>query len=341
MRARVLMTLPALLLILSGALAGFIPSEGTGALLTGAGVLIFLLSHAWKLRQDREQAGFANEICDTIDALMEGRKPENYEPYEDSRLSKVQGKLVAYSDAVQEGIRQVEEQRQTIQELVSDISHQVKTPIANIRMFADIVQGHRLPQEKQDEFLKTMTSQIDKLDFLLQSLIKMSRLETGTFALHMEKGSLYSTLAEAVNGIWARAEQKKIRISLECGRNIVLCHDAKWTAEALGNILENAVKYTPEGGAVRVSVIPWQFYTRIDIADTGIGISGEHITTCSGVSTGAGKRLGKKAWALDCIWPGILLCAKRAISPCSQRREREPPFPYFCLTEKGSSVMLA
>ncbi len=276
MRARVLMTLPALLLILSGALAGFIPSEGTGALLTGAGVLIFLLSHAWKLRQNREQAGFANEICDTIDALMEGRKPENYEPYEDSRLSKVQGKLVAYSDAVQEGIRQVEEQRQTIQELVSDISHQVKTPIANIRMFADIVQGHRLPQEKQDEFLKTVTSQIDKLDFLLQSLIKMSRLETGTFALHMEKGSLYSTLAEAVNGIWARAEQKKIRISLECGRNIVLCHDAKWTAEALGNILENAVKYTPEGGAVRVSVIPWQFYTRIDIADTGIGISGEH-----------------------------------------------------------------
>ena len=263
MRARVLMTLPALLLILSGALAGFIPSEGTGALLTGAGVLIFLLSHAWKLRQDREQAGFANEICDTIDALMEGRKPENYEPYEDSRLSKVQGKLVAYSDAVQEGIRQVEEQRQTIQELVSDISHQVKTPIANIRMFADIVQGHRLPQEKQDEFLKTMT-------------FKMSRLETGTFALHMEKGSLYSTLAEAVNGIWARAEQKKIRISLECGRNIVLCHDAKWTAEALGNILENAVKYTPEGGAVRVSVIPWQFYIRIDIADTGIGISGEH-----------------------------------------------------------------
>lgn len=96
------------------------------------------------------------------------------------------------------------------------------------------MQGHRLPQEKQDEFLKTMTSQIDKLDFLLQSLIKMSRLETGTFALHMEKGSLYSTLAEALNGIWARAEQKKIRISLECGRNIVLCHDAKWTAEAAG-----------------------------------------------------------------------------------------------------------
>lgn len=163
MRARVLMTLPALLLILSGALAGFIPSEGTGALLTGAGVLIFLLSHAWKLRQDREQAGFANEIYDTIDALMEGRKPENYEPYEDSRLSKVQGKLVAYSDAVQEGIRQIEEQRQTIQELVSDISHQVKTPIANIRMFADIVQGHRLPQEKQDEFLKTIFRQIGSL----------------------------------------------------------------------------------------------------------------------------------------------------------------------------------
>ena len=69
---------------------------------------------------------------------------------------------------------------------------------------------------------------------------------------------------------------KNIQIDVECGVDTVVRHDIKWTAEALENILDNAVKYTPEGGSIRVTVRPWQFYTRIDITDTGIGIAAEH-----------------------------------------------------------------
>lgn len=272
---RILMS-TALVLILCGSLWEYIPSGCLHVLLPAAGVLIFVLVFLWDGRQKKEQSDFANDICGTVDALMNGESPENYQPYEDSQVSKVQGKLLQYYDRMQQGREQSEQDKQTIQELVSDISHQVKTPIANIRMFTNILQQHRLSDEKRAEFLDTMTGQINKLDFLMQSLIKMSRLETGTFTLHMEEGSLYNTIAQAVNGIWATADQKQIRIDVACDSHAVVRHDAKWTAEALGNILDNAVKYTPKGGSISIRVRPWQFYTRIDITDTGIGIAAGH-----------------------------------------------------------------
>ena len=143
-------------------------------------------------------------------------------------------------------------------------------------MFTNILQQHSLTEEKRTEFLDTMTAQINKLDFQMQSLIKMSRLETGTFTLHMEENSLYNTIARAVNSIWAKADQKQIRIDVECDSHAAVKHDTRWTAEALDNILDNAVKYTPEGGSISIRVRPWQFYTRIDITDTGIGIAAAH-----------------------------------------------------------------
>ena len=143
-------------------------------------------------------------------------------------------------------------------------------------MFTGILRQHTLSEEKRQEFLGTMAGQLDKLDFLLQSLIKMSRLETGTFALHMENARLSDTIAQAMSTVWARAEEKGIQLSADCDSAVTVQHDPKWTVEALGNLLDNAVKYTPEGGSVSVLVRPWQFYTRIDITDTGIGIPEEH-----------------------------------------------------------------
>ena len=237
---------------------------------------IFAVVGLWAWYQRRQVSLFADDLCETLDALLSGRQPESYQPYEDSLTAKVQGKLMQYFDIMSEGKRQSQQDKQVIQSLVSDISHQVKTPIANIKMFTNILQQHQLPPEKQAEFLSTMEGQIDKLDFLMQSLIKMSRLETGTFVLHPQEGRLADTIALAMSAVWAKAEAKEISLSANCDSSICVQHDPKWTAEALGNILDNAIKYTPPGGSVTVSVRPWQFYTRVDIADTGIGIAEEH-----------------------------------------------------------------
>ena len=254
---------------------GWVPRADVRYVLTGLCGGLCLLALFWGIWQRWQLCGFADELCRTLDDLIAERKPEEQFPYEDTLTARIQGKFLQYYDLMSEGRRQSRQDKQVIQELVSDISHQVKTPIANLQMFMGILRSHTLSEEKRAEFLGTMDGQINKLDFLLQSLIKMSRLETGTFALHVEKSSLYDTVAQALNGIWARAEAKDIRLSVECDSDITARHDRKWTAEALGNILDNAVKYTHEGGSIRISVRPWQFYTRVDIEDTGIGIPEE------------------------------------------------------------------
>ena len=169
---------------------------------------IFAVVGLWAWYQRRQVSLFADDLCETLDALLSGRQPENYQPYEDSLTAKVQGKLMQYFDIMSEGKRQSQQDKQVIQSLVSDISHQVKTPIANIKMFTNILQQHQLPPEKQAEFLRTMEGQIDKLDFLMQSLIKMSRLETGTFVLHPQEGRLADTIALAMSAVWAKADRR-------------------------------------------------------------------------------------------------------------------------------------
>lgn len=259
-----------------GLLIDYIPQSILRYCLLVLCAVFFIMVNIRDWLKKRQLSDFANDICETVDALMEEREPESFKPYEDTSVSKVQVKLLQYYDKMKDGQQQSEQNRQTIQELVSDISHQVKTPIANIRMFTNILQEHELSVDKRNEFLNTMYSQINKLDFLMQSLIKMSRLETGTFNLHMEEDSLYNTIAQAVSGIFTKAENKNIELDVQCDSKITVKHDSKWTVEALGNILDNAVKYTPENGNIYVSVRPWQFYTRIDIMDTGIGISAGH-----------------------------------------------------------------
>ena len=130
--------------------------------------------------------------------------------------------------------------------------------------------------EKQREFLLAMDSQLDKLDFLMQAMIKTSRLEAGVIALEPKPQAIYDTLAAALGGILLNAEQKKIAVTVDCPETVTAAHDRKWTTEALFNILDNAVKYTPAGGKIHVAVVCWEMYVKIDISDTGIGIPEQH-----------------------------------------------------------------
>ena len=163
-----------------------------------------------------------------------------------------------------------------MQELISDISHQVKTPIANLKMINNTLLEQEVPEWKQREFLTAQSGQLDKLDFLMQTMIKTSRLETGVISLEQREQSIYETLAAALGGIFLNAEKKKIDVQVNCLEGLLVSHDRKWTTEALFNILDNAVKYTPAGGNIRVSVECWEMYVKIDITDNGIGISEEH-----------------------------------------------------------------
>ena len=98
-----------------------------------------------------------------------------------------------------------------------------------------------------------------------------------------------------MSGVWAAAERKHISLEVQCHEELTALHDPKWTAEAVGNLLDNAVKYTPDGGTVQVTVEPWQFYTKLTVSDTGIGIDEVITMTCSRGSSGKKRRQIRKA----------------------------------------------
>ena len=218
-------------------------------------------------------SNFTSELCQILDDMMNrSQEPENVSDKE-TIFARIHHRLVRLYNILQERNRKVEAERQELQSLVSDISHQVRTPVSNMKMIVDTLLTKPLEEQERNEFLKSVRGQINKLDFLIQALVKTSRLETGVIQLEKEEHFLYDTLAQAMSGILYSAEQKKIHVSVECPEDLCVSHDSKWTEEAIFNLLDNAVKYTSTGGHVNVSVAQWEMYVEIKVSDTGKGIS--------------------------------------------------------------------
>ncbi len=205
--------------------------------------------------------------------MMDGDEEPKPTDNSETLFARINHRLTRLYQIMQANRRKVEEERQELQTLVSDISHQVKTPVSNLKMVTDTLLTRPVTEAERIDFIKGVRSQTDKLDFLFQALVKTSRLETGVIRLEKKPGHIYDTVAQAMSGIVYGAEKKEISVSVACPDDLILSHDSKWTAEALFNLLDNAVKYTPAGGKISVTVIPWEMYVEVKVSDTGKGIS--------------------------------------------------------------------
>ena len=240
-----------------------------GGLLTACALVwLFLLTLLFAKRLSQ----FTNDLCQTMDSMITGgQEPARAEDRE-TIFARISYRLSRLYSILQESRRKVDEERRELQTLVSDISHQVKTPVANLKMVTDTLLAKPVTEQERRDFLQGIRSQTDKLEFLVQSMGKASRLETGAVTLEKKDVPLLDTLAQAMSGIVYGAEQKGISVEVQCPDDLRVSHDSKWTAEALFNLLDNAVKYTPAGGKISVSVEQWEMYVKLDVTDTGRGI---------------------------------------------------------------------
>lgn len=238
-------------------------------LIACASVWIVLLVQAFGIRLSQ----FTSELCQVLDEMINQSQAPKQIKDQETLFAKIHQRLVRLYGILQETNRKVDGERQELQVLVSDISHQVRTPVSNMKMIIDTLLTKPMEQPERAEFLKSIRGQVDKLDFLIQALVKTSRLETGAIQLEKEEGYLYDTLAQAMSAIMYHAEQKEIQVSVDCPEDLCVSHDSKWTEEALFNLLDNAVKYTPAGGSIEVFVAQWEMYVEVKVTDTGKGIS--------------------------------------------------------------------
>ena len=213
-----------------------------------------------------------------INKMLKNEELKTSSYKQDDLWGKIYNRLVRLSHLYTHKNLEISEEKNKLKELVSDISHQTKTPIANIKLYLEMMTDET-DFDRNQEYLKKMNGQVDKLDFLLQSMVKMSRLETGTIKIQKQKTPLANTLAMAISNVIIKAEKKNITIDVQYDERLELNHDKKWTAEAIFNILDNAVKYTNDGGNIHIVVCKQELFTKISIEDTGKGIIPERQAT--------------------------------------------------------------
>ena len=192
--------------------------------------------------------------------------------FDESRLSAVEARLAHYLGASSVSARNLQEEKDKIKALIADISHQTKTPIANVLLYTQLLEE---AAPECGEYTAALGGQARKLQSLIDALVKTSRLETGVLALHPRPGPLGPMLEEAAGQFAPRAADKGLSLVLEPTEADAV-FDPKWTAEAVCNLIDNAVKYTPQG-TVTVSARAYELFARIDITDTGPGMAEEEL----------------------------------------------------------------
>lgn len=190
--------------------------------------------------------------------------------FDESRLSALESRLARYLAASALSERNVREQKDQISALISDISHQTKTPVANLQLYAQLLSEQPLTAQGKD-CASAISAQAEKLQTLIEALVKTSRLETGILALHPQLGEITPVVKRAAAQYAPKAAEKGIALTLGPHSGFAV-FDPKWTEEAVCNLLDNAVKYTPAGGAVTVEVKNYELFSAIRVSDTGPGI---------------------------------------------------------------------
>ena len=195
--------------------------------------------------------------------------------FDESELSKLQSKLMRYLTTSSISEKKLREEKENIEELITNISHQTKTPLTNIMMYSELL-GEKADGELK-EYAEEIHSQSRKLEDLITALVKMSRLETGIFRLQPETNSLMTVLKRAYDQALPKAKLKNIELILSEGTDANANIDLKWTTEAVFNIIDNAIKYSGEGTSIKLKINTFEMFSSISVEDHGIGIGEEEI----------------------------------------------------------------
>lgn len=253
----------------------------TGGVLSAA--YIFIIAAAYvrmkenikRREQEFEQFGSIIECFYTGNYQVSYREEEGMKSRLFSRLNSLGKRL-----EVQEG--KIQDEKEATKSLVTDISHQLKTPVASLKMCLELLQGEELTKKEQKEFLDQAVGQTDRLDSLTKALVNISRMETGMISVKKTQAPIMDTIAQAVSSVYVKAQEKNIEIevtkdSREINR-MMIPHDPHWTREAIANVLENAVKYSGRDTCIQIRMMRLTSFLRIDIEDQGIRIDRREYT---------------------------------------------------------------
>ncbi|MGN0465550.1 MAG: sensor histidine kinase [Lachnospiraceae bacterium] len=196
--------------------------------------------------------------------------------FDETELSKLQSKLMRYLTSSSMSEKKINEEKDNLKELITNISHQTKMPLTNILIYSELL-GEIALDSRAREYVEEIHIQSKKLEGLIDALVKMSRLETGIFQFQKENVVLQEVVSKVVDQAYPKAKIKNIVIEIEDGDGVKLYLDKKWVVEAIYNILDNAIKYSGEGTKIIINTFSYEMFSGVKIADQGMGMSEDEI----------------------------------------------------------------
>ena len=246
-------------------------------IITG-GSIIYIRQRKLRMEELRKAAAMTEDI-------LAGRRLRTSAPGDELLLARIENQLVRIQEVLDGRRKEAEKSRDEIQKLISEIAHQMRTPLTNIESYTGFLRNITETAEQNLEgeasesnekiglqYISALEVSEKKLHFLVDSFVKMARLEQHIIQIHKNEKDLLKTIQNTFGQIQNRAEEKQIRFHITMPKQALCVHDSNWLSEAVFNILDNAVKYSEPGGTVEVSLKQNELYMKLQVRDYGIGI---------------------------------------------------------------------
>ncbi|QHA93735.1 HAMP domain-containing sensor histidine kinase [Bacillus sp. N1-1] len=233
-------------------------------------VSCFVFFTRWRYREIERLSGYLRQIS-SGDYTLDVRN--NYE----GELSILKNDIYKVTMMLSEHRSLLQEDKVKLTNAISDISHQLKTPLTSMLVMVDLVSDPNLDEEKRVEFTTNIRIQLERIEWLVSSLLKLSKIDAGTIAFKKESISPRQVIQKAVESILIPVDIKQQNLTISGDDTATFVGDFNWTSEALLNILKNCVEHTDEGGTISLSYSDNPLYTEIIISDNGNGIPKEDL----------------------------------------------------------------
>lgn len=265
-----LLSLCAITGILTALGASLSPQAGVLVLLCGLGAIgVHLAVEGYRYRRLRQ-------LSHDLDQLLVSGEPLPIHAYSEGELSILANQIQKMTLRLTESAKAVKEEKANLANSLADISHQLRTPLTAMSLTAAMLHDAGLPADKRVELSRELSRLLNRTQWLVESLLKLSRLDAGTVKLAADTVAVRPLILRAAAPLAIAMDLRSQRLDIRCGTES-FTGDLTWTAEALGNILKNCMEHTPEGGCITVTALETALFTQITVEDTGPGFAAQDI----------------------------------------------------------------
>ncbi len=216
------------------------------------------------------------ELSDVMDRVLHGHDDILIEDGDEGELAILKSQLSKMTAALRDNADQLASDKTRLSDAIADMFHQMRTPITSMAVTLSLLEAEDLSYEKRLELVRTLKKQTEKLHWLTETLLKMSKLDAGSAQFRPEGVSLRALVDKACAPFLISVELKGIDLDISCDDALINC-DLSWTCEALGNLVKNCLEHTPEGGSIKITAADTALFSLIEVQDSGEGFCKEDI----------------------------------------------------------------